>query len=130
MAADGCPGFVMEFNNYNISGYDSIFLTSSLQGVSQSRGLPKHHMATKGGLGFVVEFNIIWQPKATQNLLRNLTFSIYLEMTPCCLPLSCWECLSVEDHLNIIWQLQFAQELFFNLIYFGSQRLPLICCGI
>ena len=33
-----------------------MLLTSVLQGVSQSRGSPKHHLGAKGCLGFVLEF--------------------------------------------------------------------------
>ena len=130
LSAKGCPGFTVECNTYNISGNDLILLTFFLQGMSQSRGLPKHHLAAKGCLGNVVEFNIIWQPKATQDFLWNLILAIFMEMTPCCLPFSCRECLRVEDHLNMIWQPQAAQDLLCNFTSFSSRRLLRICFGI
>ena len=73
-----------------------MLLTSFLQGVSPSRGPPKYHLAAEGCPGFVVEFNIIWQPKAIQDYLWNLIPTIFLEMIPFYLPLSYRECLRVE----------------------------------
>ena len=60
---------------------------------------------------FFVEFNMIWQPKATQDLLWDMMLAIFLEMTPCCLLHSSRESLREEVHLNIIWQPKAAQNL-------------------
>ena len=41
--------------------------------------------------GFVVEFNIIWQLKAAQDLLWYLILTTFLVLIPCLLPYSCTE---------------------------------------
>ena len=105
MSAKGCPGLIVEFNTYSISGNDLILLNSFFQGESQSRGPPKLHLAAEGCPGFIMKFNINWQAMAAQDLLWNFIS---------CLPLSCRECLKAEINLTI----------------FGSHRLPRICCEI
>ena len=69
-----------------------------------------------------MEFSIIWQPKNVQDLLRNLILIIFLDMIPCCLPLSCRECLRAQDYLNITWQPKAHLDLLWNSTSFGSRR--------
>ena len=79
--------------------------TSFLQRVFLGRGPLKHHLEAKGYLGFIVKFNIIWQPNAAKDFSCNLILTIFLEMTPCCLSLSSRESLREEDHLIIIYHI-------------------------
>ena len=114
MAAEKCPGFVAEFNTYNISGYDSMLLTSFLQGVSQSTRLLKHHLAAKGSLGFIVEFNIIWQPKGCSGFVVEFNICNISGNDP----------MLLTSFLQEVSQLQAAQDLLLNLTSFSSRRLP------
>ena len=63
----------MEVNTCNIAGNYPMLLTSFLKVVSQSRIPPKYDLAAADCPGFVVEFYIFGQPKATQDLLWYLT---------------------------------------------------------
>ena len=91
-----------------------MLLTSFLQGVSQSTRLLKHHLAAKGSLGFIVEFNIIWQPKGCSGFVVEFNICNISGNDP----------MLLTSFLQEVSQLQAAQDLLLNLTSFGSRRLP------
>ena len=68
----------------------------------------KFHNISWGAFDFDYQIMFRWSSKlylaAKQDLLWILILTIFLEMIPCCLPLSSRESLRADDYLNIIRQ--------------------------
>ena len=89
---------------------------------------------------------MIWQPNAAKDFSCNLILTIFLEMIPRCLPLFFQEvsqrrdppkyilaaegCTRFVVKFNINYQPKAAQDLMWNSIILGSQKLTRICCVI